>query len=69
MVLEPLHQGEGHKVARRQAVRRAVVADIKGGLAVVDEVFHLVLAGDLGHKPARHEFIVNCHVFFSFFRF
>ena len=61
--LEPLHQRQGHEVPRRQAVRRAVKADIKGCLAVVDEVLHLVLAGHLGYQPAGHKFVVNCHVF------
>ena len=64
--LEPLHQGQGHEVPRRQAVRRTVEADIKFGLAVVDEVFYFFLTGHLGDEPAGRQFIVKRHNSFSF---
>ena len=52
--LEPLHQRQGHEVPRRQAVRRAVKADIKGGLPGIYHLADFVLVGDLGDKPASH---------------
>ena len=60
-LLEALHQGQGHEMARRQAVLRAVEADIKGGLAVVNEVADLVLAGHLGNEAAGGQFFIECH--------
>ena len=49
--LQALHQGQGHKVACGQAVGSAVKANVKGCLAIVDQVDDLFI-GDLGHQAA-----------------
>ena len=61
--LQALHQGQRHKMACGQAVGSAVEADVKGCLAVVDEVDDL-LVGDLRHQAAGFEFFVQSHEFF-----
>ena len=60
--LEPLHQAQGHEVAHVQAVRRAVKADIEGGLAVVHQFPDLLLIGDLGNESPGFQFFVNTHI-------
>ena len=64
--LQALHQGQGHKVACGQAVGSAVKADVKGCLAIVDQVDDLFI-GDLGHQAAGLEFFVQSHDFFLLF--
>ncbi len=66
--LEPLHQGQRHKMPRRQAVRSAVVANIEGGLAVVDESADLLLIRYLSDQPPGLQFLINGHVCLSFSR-
>ena len=58
--LQPLHQGQGHKMAGGQAVSGAVKADVECCLAVVDEVNDLFV-GDLRHQAAGFEFFVQSH--------
>ena len=58
--LQPLHQGQGHKMAGGQAVSSAVKADVECCLAVVDEVNDLFV-GDLRHQAAGFEFFVQSH--------
>ena len=60
--LQALHQAQGHEVAHMEAVGGGVKADIKRGLAVVDQLPDLLLVGDLGNEPAGSEFFVNLHV-------
>ncbi len=50
--LQALHQAQGHKVAHVQAVRRAVKADVEGGLAVVDHLADLFFVRHLGDQTA-----------------
>ena len=57
-LLQALHEGQGHEVARRQAVGGAVKADVKGGLARIDHFPDLVLVGDLGDKAPGRQFFV-----------
>ena len=45
----------------RQAVRRAVKADIKASLSVVDQVVDLLFIGDLRDKAAPDKLFVNLH--------
>ena len=58
--LQALHQGQCHKVAGGQAICSAVKADVKGSLAVVDQVDDLLI-GDLGHQSAGFQFFVQRH--------
>ena len=58
--LQALHQGQGHEVAGGQAVGGAVKADVKSGLALVDDVDDLLI-GDLGHQAAGFQFVVQLH--------
>ena len=51
----------------RQAVRRAVKADIKASLSVVDQVVDLLFIGDLRDKAAPDKLFVNLHQSVSFF--
>ena len=55
--LQALHQGQGHKMACGQAVGRAVKADIKSRLAVVDQINDLVV-GDLCHQTTGLQLFV-----------
>ena len=64
--LQPLHQGEGHKVAHGQAVGGAVKADVEGGLAVVYHLADFLLVGDLGQQAPGLQFFVHSHVCQSF---
>ena len=57
-LLQALHEGQGHEVARRQAVSGAVKADVEGGLARVDHLADFVLVGDLGDQPPGRQFFV-----------
>ena len=59
--LEALHQRQCHKVAGRQAVGRAVKADIELGLARVDHFTDLFLVRDLRKQAARLQLFVNTH--------
>ena len=61
--LQTLHQAQSHKVTHVQGVRRAVKADVKRGLAVVDHLADLFLVGDLCDQTAGHQFLVNTHSF------
>jgi len=58
--LQALHQGQGHKMACGQAVGRAVKADIKSSLAVVDQINDLVV-GDLCHQTTGLQLFVQSH--------
>ena len=64
--LQPLHQGQGHKVAGGQAVGGAVKTDVEGRFALVDDVDDL-LVGDLGHQAAGLEFVVEFHIGYLLF--
>ncbi len=57
-LLQALHKGQGHEVARREAVGGAVKADVEGGLARVDHLANFVLVGDLGDQPPGRQFFV-----------
>ena len=59
--LQALHQGQGHEMTRRQRVRRAVKADVKGSLAVVDHFTDLFLVGDLCDQATGHQLFINSH--------
>ena len=59
--LQPLHQRQGHEMARGQAVRRAVEADIEGGLAGVHHLPDLVRVGHLGQKAPFDQFLIDSH--------
>ena len=59
--LQPLHQGQGHEVAGGQAVGRAVKADVKGGLAAVDDFPDLLLIRHLRNQAAGFQFFVDLH--------
>ena len=67
--LQALHKRERHEVTGRQAVRRAVKADIKASLSVVDQVADLLFIGDLRDKAAPDKLFVNLHRSFSFLCF
>ena len=60
--LESLHQRQCHKVAGRQAVGRAVKANVELGLARVDHFADLFLVRDLRKQPARLQLFVNTHL-------
>ena len=60
--LETLHQRQRHKVAGRQAVGRAVKADVELGLARVDHFADLFLIRDLRKQAARLQLFVNTHL-------
>ena len=60
--LKPLHQAQRHEMAHVEGVGGGVKADIKGGLAIVDQLPDLGLVGDLSDEPAGFEFLVNLHV-------
>ena len=59
--LQALHQGQGHEMTRRQRVRCAVKADVKGSLAVVDHFTDLFLVGDLCDQATGHQLFINSH--------
>ena len=67
--LQAFHERERHEVTGRQAVRRAVKADIKASLSVVDQVVDLLLIGDLRDKAAPDKLFVNLHQSVSFLFF
>ena len=67
--LQALHQSQGHEMACRQGVRRAVKADIERGLAVVDHLADLFLVCDLGDQAPSHQFFINSHVVLIPFRY
>ena len=48
-------------MSRRQAVRRAVEADIKHGLALVDKPADLLFIRGLGDQPSGLEFLIHLH--------
>ncbi len=58
--LQALHQGQRQKMAGSQAVGRAVKADIKSSLAVVDQINDLVV-GDLCHQTTGLQLFVQRH--------
>ncbi len=59
--LQTLHKRECHEMACGQAVCRAVKADIKRCLAVVDKLLDFRFIGYLGDKPSRDELLINFH--------
>ena len=65
--LQALHQRQRHEVPCRQAVRRAVKADIERRLARVDHRLDLFLVGQLGEKSSCFQFVKNGHLSFSVF--
>ena len=67
--LQALHKRERHEVTGRQAVRRAVKADIKASLSVVDQVADLLFIGDLRDQATPDKLFVNLHRCFSFLYF
>ena len=60
--LEAFHQRQRHKVTGRQAVGRAVKADIELGLARVDHFTDLFLVRDLRKQAARLQLFINSHL-------
>ncbi len=59
--LEAFHQRQCHKVPCRQAVSRAVKADVELGLACIDHFADLVLVRDLRQQAACLQFFVDSH--------
>jgi len=58
--LQTLHQGQCQKMAGGQTVGSAVKADVKGSLAIVDQVDDLLI-GDLGYQTTSFQFFVQRH--------
>ena len=58
--LQALHQGQRQKMAGGQAVSGAVKANVKGSLAVVDQVDDLLI-GNLSYQTAGFQFFVQRH--------
>ena len=67
--LQALHQRQRHKVAGRQAVGRAVKADVKRRFAAVDQVADRLLVGDLCDQAACLKLFVDSHFCSSFLFF
>ena len=65
--LQALHQGQRHEMACGQAVGSAVEADVKGRLAVVDEVADLSSSVTCATRPRALQFFVQSHEFFLLF--
>ena len=60
-LLQALHQRQGHEVTGGQAVRRAVKANIEGGLAGVHHFADLIFVCHLGDQTPGDQFFVNTH--------
>ena len=67
--LETLHQRQRHKVAGRQAVGRAVKADVELCLSRVDHFADFFLIRDLRQQAARLQLFVNTHFSSSYVHF
>ena len=60
-LLQALHQRQRHEMAGGQAVRRAVKANVEGGLAGIHHLADFFLVGHLCNEPAGDQFLINTH--------
>ena len=64
--LQSLHQGQRHKMTRRQAVCSTVKADVKGCFSVVDHFTDLFFICHLCKQAPCLQFFINSHFVSSF---
>ena len=63
--LKALHQRQRHEVSGRQAVGRAVKADVKDRFSAVDQIPDHLFICNLRNQTARNEFFINPHFVFT----
>ena len=64
--LEPLHQAECHEMPHVEGVGGWVKADIKPGIAIVDELPDFRFIRHLGDQTSGLQFFINLHVLHPF---